>query len=187
MKIKIKNQEINYKIRKSKRAKRISIAVLGDASVVVTKPAFVPDILLRKFLREKIDWIKEKVDYFEKHKNTKILGSSKIDYIKKRARAFFLVRKKIEKYNQIYNFKFNKIVIRNQKTRWGSCSAKGNLNFNYRLVYLPERLADYIVVHELCHLKEMNHSRKFWNLVARVFPDYLKIRKQLKKEGILLI
>ncbi|MFA5730367.1 MAG: M48 family metallopeptidase [Candidatus Paceibacterota bacterium] len=61
---------------------------------------------------------------------------------------------------------------------------KGNLNFNYKIALLPERLADYIIVHELCHLKEVNHSQKFWNLVAKMMPDYLEIRNELKKSGI---
>ena len=80
--------------------------------------------------------------------------------------------------------RFNKINIKNQKTRWGSCSKKGNLNFNYKIALLPQHLADYIIVHELCHLGEFNHSRSFWNLVAKVFPEYLGIRNELRRSGI---
>ena len=83
-------------------------------------------------------------------------------------------------FNQIYGFQYNKINIRNQKTRWGSCSKKGNLNFNYKIALLPEKYADYIVVHELCHLKEFNHSRSFWNLVARTIPDFRERKKRIK-------
>jgi predicted metal-dependent hydrolase len=83
-------------------------------------------------------------------------------------------------FNIFYNVVWKKVTIRNQKTRWGSCSRSGNISFNYKIALLPERLADYVVVHELCHLKEMNHSKQFWNLVAQTLPDYQSIRKQFK-------
>ncbi|PIP23438.1 MAG: hypothetical protein COX90_01110 [Candidatus Nealsonbacteria bacterium CG_4_10_14_0_2_um_filter_38_17] len=70
--------------------------------------------------------------------------------------------------------------MKNQKTRWGSCFKKGNPNFNYKIALLSQRLADYIVVHELCHLGELNHSQKSWNLVAKAVPDYPEIRDELK-------
>ncbi len=93
-----------------------------------------------------------------------------------------LVHERLEYFNQLYNFKYNKVAIRNQKTRWGSCSRRGNLNFSYRLALMEPRLADYIIVHELCHLKEFNHSQNFWDLVAQQFPDYRELRKRLKHE-----
>lgn len=103
-------------------------------------------------------------------------------FLKHKEEALRFISSKIDYYNNIYGFDFNRISIRNQKTRWGSCSSKKNLNFNYRILFLPERMADYIIVHELFHLKEMNHSRKFWNLVAEVVPDYLDIRKELRNK-----
>jgi predicted metal-dependent hydrolase len=99
----------------------------------------------------------------------------------KKDQALALVQERINYYSSIYNFPYGKISIRNQKTRWGSCSRKGDLSFNYKIIYLPKNLADYIIVHELCHLKEFNHSRKFWNLVALAFPDYKKLRAQISK------
>jgi len=84
-------------------------------------------------------------------------------------------------FNQFYGFEYKRISIRNQKTRWGSCSKKGNLNFNYKLLFLSQEQADYIIVHELCHLKEMNHSKRFWNLVLESILDYKNVRKSLKK------
>lgn len=95
--------------------------------------------------------------------------------------ARVLVHAKLAYWNQFYHFSYNRVSIRNQSTRWGSCSSKGNLNFNYRIVHLPERLADYLIVHELCHLGQMNHSANFWNLVAQTIPDYEQCRADLQK------
>jgi len=111
-------------------------------------------------------------------------AGDKLKYQKYKTEARFLVLNKLEKYNQVYNFKYNRVSIRDQRTRWGSCSKKGNLNFNYKIAFLPEELADYIIVHELCHLKEFNHSSRFWDLVARAFPNYLELRRTLRKTNI---
>lgn len=81
------------------------------------------------------------------------------------------------------NLEYNKVFIKDQKTRWGSCSSQGNLNFNYRLVMAPLPVIDYLVTHELAHLAEMNHSKRFWSLVERVCPEYKKHRQWLKEHG----
>jgi predicted metal-dependent hydrolase len=157
-----------------------------------------------KFLVQKAKWVLDKLDYFRgqnfdlkefnpENSNSNIFKTKIKPQTKKQRHAEFLVHKnlaqklaetKIAKFNQFYNFKFNKITIKNQKTRWGSCSRKGNLNFNYKIALLPERLADYIIVHEICHLGEFNHSRKFWNLVAQTIPDYSEIRNELKRSEL---
>lgn len=103
------------------------------------------------------------------------------DWKKDKEKFLKIATKKVEKYNNFYNFSYKKINIRDQKSRWGSCSSKGNLNFNYRVFLLPEKEMDYVIVHEICHLKEMNHSKIFWNLVEKKSPDYKKIRKNLKQ------
>lgn len=102
-------------------------------------------------------------------------------YLVHKAAALILVTERISHFNTQYNLNFKNISIRNQTTRWGSCSSKGNLSFNYLIVRLPQHLADYIVVHELCHLGEFNHSKKFWELVSRADPDYKKHQIELKK------
>jgi predicted metal-dependent hydrolase len=105
---------------------------------------------------------------------------SRVKYLKHKEEARRLVKEKIETFNKIYGFCYGRIAIRNTKSRWGSCSKKGNLNFNYKIALLPPKLADYLVVHELCHLGEFNHSPKFWDLVAKAMPDYKKLRKELR-------
>lgn len=103
------------------------------------------------------------------------------NYLQYKNQARCLVRQRLDYFNQFYNYKYNRVSIKNQRSRWGSCSRLGNLNFNYRLAHLPTELADYIIVHELCHLKEMNHSARFWQLVAQTMPDYLERRRELRK------
>jgi predicted metal-dependent hydrolase len=110
---------------------------------------------------------------------TRRAGSRK-DYINNKENARALVYERINYFNEAYGFKFNKISIKNTKSRWGSCSKKGNLNFNYRIVFLPPALADYLVVHELCHLKEFNHSKRFWDLVAEAVPHFKRLKKELR-------
>ncbi len=111
----------------------------------------------------------------------KILGYyTARDFKLYKTRAGKLVMGRLEYFNQFYKFKFNRVFIRNQKSRWGSCSSKGNLNFNYKIALLPPALADYLIVHELCHLGEMNHSLRFWQLVSEQIPDYKKLRRELK-------
>ena len=117
----------------------------------------------------------------------------KKEYLKHKEPARVLVLSQLEHFEKFYaergyELKVGRVSIRNQKTRWGSCSRRGdrlcNLNFNYRVALLPPRLCDYVVVHELCHTGQFNHSRKFWDLVALAVPDYLQIRAELKKKSL---
>jgi predicted metal-dependent hydrolase len=82
------------------------------------------------------------------------------------------------------NFSFKQVRIRNQKTRWGSCSAGGNISLNYKLMKYRKEIIDYVIIHELCHLKEMNHSKRFWKLVEEIVPDYKNIKKELRAYSI---
>jgi len=83
-----------------------------------------------------------------------------------------IVHARLQHFNQHYGYEFNRVAIRNQRTCWGSCTSLGNLNFSYKVLFLPPEVRDYIIVHELCHLCELNHSPRFWALVAEVVPDY---------------
>ncbi|MEA2065124.1 MAG: YgjP-like metallopeptidase domain-containing protein [Patescibacteria group bacterium] len=183
--INLQNKKIEYILKTSRRAKRMRLAVYCDSSFVVTKPIGLSESIVEKFITQKADWILSKLKYFKKFKNSQIkTKDSRENYLKYKNAAFELVNTKIVQLNKIYNFRFNRISIRNQKTRWGSCSMKGNMNFNYKILFLSEYIANYIVAHELCHLEEFNHSRKFWNLVAKTIPNYLDIKRELKREEI---
>jgi hypothetical protein len=163
------------------------LAVYADGSVVVTAPIGMRESLADRFVEEKQDWILKKIALFEKFAGHALTKSSKEDYLLYKDRAFNLATARIEYFNKIYGFDFNKISIRNQKTRWGSCSRKGNLNFNYKIALLPPQIADYIIVHELGHLGEFNHSKRFWDLVARTVPEHKKIRRDLKTHNFLQV
>lgn len=95
-------------------------------------------------------------------------------------RARLLILTRVEFFNNVLNLKIGRISIRQQRTRWGSCSSKGNLNFNGHLINLPLELVDYVIVHELCHLKQLNHSPAFWALVEDILPNFRHLRRQLK-------
>ncbi len=104
------------------------------------------------------------------------------EYLKYREAARALVHARIAHFNQAGEYQVRRIAIRNSKTRWGSCSKQGNLNFHYKLALLPERVRDYVIVHELCHLKEFNHSKALWAHVAAVLPDYRELLVQLRMQ-----
>lgn len=101
-------------------------------------------------------------------------------YVEHKETARELMHARLHHFNQHYQFKWNRIAIRNQRRCWGSCSSLKNLNFNYKIIFLPPHLRDYVVVHELCHLQELNHGKAFWALVAEQVPDYPKRVAELR-------
>jgi predicted metal-dependent hydrolase len=178
------NRDFSYKIKKRKNTKRFKISVLRDSTVLVSAPLKMPIEVIEKFIFMNKQWILEKIKYFTKKGPIIKIKTKKSDYQKNKISAYDLIIKKLEEFNKFYGFKYKNVTIRNQKTRWGSCSQKGNLNFNYKIIFLPEYLADYIVVHELCHLKEFNHSKNFWNLVHKTVPNYNKFNKELRQYDV---
>ncbi|MDP1845637.1 MAG: M48 family metallopeptidase [Candidatus Moranbacteria bacterium] len=179
--IQLRNENISYELRESSRARclRITIHPGGELSAVL--PRGMAFEKLEKFIQQKADWILRKINLAKKRKSAFLLPkSSRKDYLKYKIQALGLAKQKIEELNAFYNFQCARISIRNQKTRWGSCNRKGNLNFNYRIIHLPEKYLDYIIVHELCHLKELNHAKNFWELVGQAIPDYKEIRKDIR-------
>ncbi len=175
---------ISYTHKKSKRAKRMRLAVYCDGSVVITSPFGVQQSIIEKFVSDKKQWVWDKIQFFNSVDSKAIQTFSNKDYLENKDNAFILVNERFRFYNKIYGFSFNKIYIKNQKTRWGSCSNKQNLNLNYKIVFLSQKHQDYIIVHEMCHLKEFNHSRKFWALVEKALPNYLEIKKELRNHEL---
>jgi len=180
--VNLHKRNLEYTLKVSNRAKRVRITVSHDGKVIVTKPKRVNLEIVEKFLISKSEWVFDKLEKFKNSPNLLNIQNTEEEYLENKDKAFILAKKQIEYFNNIYNFKFNKITIKNQKTRWGSCSRKGNLNFNYKIALLPKHISDYIIIHELCHLKELNHSQKFWKLVAIAVPNYLDIKKELRGE-----
>lgn len=178
--IELCGKKVEYILKNSKRARRMRLAIHCGGDFIVTKPYGLNERIVESFIQQKSKWVLSKLEYFKQFKNSFLLGDNKSNYLKHKDNALVFARERVDYYNQFYNFDFNRISVKNQKTRWGSCSRKGNLNFNYKILFLPEKSADYIIVHELCHLGELNHSKRFWNLVAKVMPDYSNIRKSLK-------
>ncbi|TSD01346.1 MAG: putative metal-dependent hydrolase [Parcubacteria group bacterium Athens0714_25] len=178
--IKIKDKKIDYNIRKSSRISYLRLTICDQGKLTITVPCGVGLGELEKFIYQKGDWILDKLEFFRSRRKNAKFVSSREEYLQKKSEARKIISKKADFFCQKFGFTYNKISIRNQRSRWGSCSSRGNLSFHYKLADMPERCVDYVVAHELCHLKEMNHSRKFWNLVSRITPDYKKIIKEMK-------
>lgn len=174
----------SYTIRRTKFAKRIKLSVHSDGRCVVSAPKYVPQYIIKQFVISKSEWIRERIALFEKKRQDKPKPHTKEEIVRYKAQTLALVEKRLRHFNASYGYEWKDIRIKNQKTRWGSCSKRGNLNFNYKIALLPPYMADYIIVHELCHLGAFDHSKTFWNLVGKTVPDYKAIRAELKKKGI---
>lgn len=183
MRITSDGREIEYTLVMDARSKRVRISVGRGGEVVVSLPRGVGERAAERFVREKSRWIARKVEFMRENA-ANVLDDSAADPKLHKRNALALAEARIAHWNAIYRFDHGSVTIRNQKTRWGSCTRKGGLNFNRKMTLLPLHLVDYVVVHELCHLREFNHSPKFWALVARTMPDYRVLRKELGKYGI---
>ncbi len=179
-------KSLEYTLRLSRQARRVRLSIYQDGRVVVSGPRYVSERSVEKFLLTKADWIIDKQRYFKSLPPVIKPIDDVEKFLAHKNKARLLVLDKLDFFNKTYQQKFNRVFIRNQKTRWGSCSSKRNLSFNYKIVLLSERLVDYIIVHELCHLIEMNHSIRFWRQVARIIPDYNKVRQELRAVKIAL-
>lgn len=171
---------MKFVIKKFRNSKSVRLIIKPGGQLVVTAPTRISQKTIERFIASKEQWIKEKIEQLKlvPVKNAK---DTRNKYLEHKEAARKLIKERLTYFNSFYKFSFKKISIRNQSTRWGSCSRKGNLNFNYKLVLLKPELADYIIVHELCHLKEFNHSKRFWDLVAKTIPGHKHLRKQLKQ------
>ena len=176
--------EISYKLIRSSR-KTISLQITPAGEVIVRCPNRYPAREVEKFVRSKESWIEK---HLEKIGTKPALPPFTREQLEVLAdRALDVIPEKVRQFAPAVGVSYGRITIRSQHTRWGSCSARGNLNFNCLLTLCPEAVMDYVVIHELCHRKELNHSPAFWAEVERVCPDYKIHRKWLKENGGALI
>ena len=172
--------EIPYQLIRSAR-KTISIQITPAGEVIVRCPKRMSVRQAEKFVQSKRGWI-------EKHL-TKLAAKPQLPpFTLEELRALSeqaaqIIPERVAWFAPIVGAAYGRITIRSQRTRWGSCSAKGNLNFNCLLVLCPPEVLDYVVVHELCHRKELNHSAKFWAEVEKICPDYREHKRWLKDNG----
>lgn len=181
--------DYDYKIIKSDR-KTLEIQIKKDLVVVFRAPRYLSDREIMKFAKQKEAWIQKHLELMKRRKASNGASDEASEpenkytpeelesmkrYIKK------LISERAASFAAVMGVSFGKITVRSQKTRWGSCSSAGNLNFNCLLALCPSEVIDYVVVHELCHLRHMNHSRAFWNEVAKYLPGYAEQKDWLKR------
>ena len=169
------------------RRKSIALEITPDARLIVRAPVSIKDAEIDSILRDKRRWIETKIGQVrEKLKGfaPTRYNSAEIKELKHRALALF--EERTAAYASCHGFRYKSISLSNASKRWGSCSSLGSLRFNWRLVLAPAEVTDYVIVHELCHLKEQNHSRRFWKRVEEILPDYRERNQWLKQNRYLL-
>ena len=175
---------IPYTLIRSDR-KSISLQIRPDGQVVVRCPRRMPKRDVEAFLAEKNLWLTTHLSRIQSRPQRPPFTREELEVLAEEAR--YALPRRVEFFARQMGVTYERITVRSQKTRWGSCSARGNLNFNCLLMLTPPEVLDYVVVHELCHRKEMNHSPRFWAQVEAVLPDYRVQLKWLKDNGGALI
>lgn len=169
---------MTYTLKRSFRAKYMRLTVKPGGFLVVTMPTKASKRDLHSFLQRHARWIERSI--VRMRSITALPVTGRRAYLEHKEAARTSITARVMYWNRFYAFSHGRIAIKNTKRIWGSCSQKGNLNFSFGVHFLPPELADYIVVHELCHLREHNHGRKFWDLVAQTLPDYIDRRTKLR-------
>lgn len=175
-------EKLTYQLIRSER-KTVSLQITQEGELVVRAPKRMAKAEIDRFVESKRGWI-------EKHLRQTVpdvpkMSEAEFDTLVRH--ALEVIPQVVARFAPMVGVTYGRITIRNQRTRWGSCSAQGNLNFNCLLMRAPDDVLEYVVVHELCHRKEMNHSPKFWAEVERVLPNYRESRKWLNENGSALI
>ena len=178
------NSDYEITVIRSKR-KSLSVEVRSDCSVVVRAPKWVSKREIDSFIEERTDWIEETLSKMQKRiDESPVLDKYSDREIEKMTReAKEKIPPLVKELASKMGVPYGRVTVRCQKTLWGSCTAKGNLNFNCLLTLLPEPVMEYVIIHELCHLTEMNHSPAFWRQVEKYCPDYKFLRDFLKDNG----
>ena len=178
------SSQISYQIIRSSR-KTMSLEIKADGSVVVRAPLRLSEAKIQKFVEEKQEWILKNLEKIQKRdaqmENVQKLSALERQHLQNK--ACVVIPRRVAYYAEKLGVSYGKITLRQQKTRWGSCAANGKLNFNWLLILAPPEVLDYVVVHELCHRREMNHSQAFWKEVEKILPDYRERQKWLKDNG----
>jgi predicted metal-dependent hydrolase len=171
---------LEYELIRSGR-KTLALYVRRDGRLEVRAPLRTSKAYIDDFVLKKRDWIeKTRLRLAARQEARKTLRLTEAEEALCRAQAKAYLQQKCRHFSGIMGLRYGEIKVNGAKTRWGSCNRKGGLNFTYRLMFVPEELRDYVVVHELAHLKEMNHSDRFWAVVEQVMPDYRARRKRLR-------
>jgi predicted metal-dependent hydrolase len=187
-KLMIGSEIISCKIKKNGKATRLKITVdINGVSVVI--PSFVQEIEAKRFLEAKKNWIMTRVKELQVHQEEQLAQGELRKQLASwyRQQATEAIMSRVMYYSEKVGVVYHTVRIKDQKTRWGSCSAKKNLNFSWRLIMAPPEVLDYVVVHELCHLIHLNHSPAFWQLVKNQLPDYSRHKRWLKDQGATLM
>ncbi len=172
---------LEYELIRTKR-KTLALYVRQDGRIEVRAPLAASKAYIDGFVKQKQDWIlntRNKIAKRQAAKKIIRLTTSEEAQYKKQAKVYF--QQKCQHFSGQMGLKPTSVKVNGAKTRWGSCNHRGDVNFTYRLIFAPEELIDYVVVHELAHRKEMNHSADFWAIVEQIMPDYRSRRKKLKE------
>ncbi|MGN0977743.1 MAG: M48 family metallopeptidase [Faecousia sp.] len=180
----MESPKTSYRVIRSSR-KTIAIQITLEGEVLVRCPRSMKTEDIRCFVESKADWIEKHVRLQTAVPRLPAFTNEEIEDLAQQ--ALVVLPERAAYFAPLVGVTYGRITIRNQRSRWGSCSSEGNLNFNCLLMLTPPEVQDYVVVHELCHRKEMNHSAAFWAEVERVLPDYRERRKWLKDNGAALI
>lgn len=175
---------LRYNLRRYRRSQVLRMRVRSDGTVHVTAPLRVSLRVIEAFVHDKQPWIEQMLGKFAANPEKRVGEGTPAEYRSTKRTALALVNERLRYFNTLYHFTVGTVAIRNQRSRWGSCNRRGNLNFNYRIALLPPELQDYLVVHELCHIGEFNHSAAFWSLVARTQPNYKLLRAKIRRLGL---
>lgn len=177
---KYKGKMDNIQIIRSAR-RTISVEIRNDLSVVVRAPAKMSEAEINRFIKSKSSWIEKHIELQKSSGGAPVLTDAEIKELKHTAAGD--ISERVKQFAEAADLTYGRVTIRCQRTRWGSCSSSGNLSFNCLLMLCPESVRDYVVVHELCHLIQLNHSSAFWAQVGLMLPDYEDSRRFLREEG----
>lgn len=178
--------KIPYELRRHPRSRRVTLRVYPDGVVRMSVPPRASEAWIVAGLRKHAAWLRQTWERANAAPRPAAALLTHADYLRHKTVALTLIHERLAALNAAhYSFRWRRVAVRDQRTRWGSCSRLGDLSFNYRLALLPAHLADYVICHELCHLEQFDHSARFWSLVARACPNHRELKKELRDSQLL--